>query len=411
MGRMEFYHAKLAGLRTGARHPQLLGIARAGRLAGVPSEQVDADIHAAGDREGDPLTEREVADAVRKAEEIVPLGGDYREGRGGRSGFVSRRYAPPPAPPPPTAVEAGFVHRMVAAGERWLDDRPIYGGVPSAALYDLSPVQFPVTGWGEQAALMVEVLSQDFFGYTFAGEQTSARDLSHLHQAELFAYQLRSGAVDIPPQIIANQLTGGSTWMDATRTSPAHWSYATKAEVLHYRHAVVEFDGYKEKLADGREVEHPLPLDAQALFWLGCITEGTMPCLRTLVYSGSKSIHAVIRLLELRDLGAEWREVYAGLVRTYRIRGTCTAGDITAEELWRVQWKQLECLLHSSPDRRFHCDPACKDVTRQTRLAGHLRRDKGRRQALLWIVPPDPRDFPRPDEDPPEATEHGPRGT
>lgn len=412
MKRIEKYTQLLGGLSKGNRNSQLVGIARAGRLAGVTSEQIEADLHTYGDGT-DPLTAREVQKAIAKAEELVPLGGNIPE-RGTipdaeRRHLIRSMPPPPPPPPPPTAGERIFFETFRDRGKAWLDARPTYGGKPSLALRALSPVRIPREDYREQAALMVEVLSQDFLGYTFAAkEKNSLRNPSNIYQAEYLAAAIRDGSLEIPQLIGVNQLTGGKSWVkDKDKDNPngGHWSWGTKAEILHYRHAVIEFDGYEETLSNGEKIEHPLPLDEQALFWLGIITAPSGPLLdiRSLTYSGSKSIHAVIRLRELRDLDELSRAHYATL-------GHCTPDELTDEKLWVSQWKELERLLSSSTDPLYHCDRACKDCTRMTRLAGHLRKDKGRRQALLYISRPDPRDLPRPEDRPlPPITEEAPQ--
>lgn len=396
--RLERFEDLLHNPQHGSRHRNLLKLARLGRLASVENSELTQLIHAHWDGT-DPLTEREVEDAVAKVEREIPLGGDIPEGvklaDEERRRFRSKLPPPPPAPAPATYGEATFFERMAAAGRAWVEDRPIYGGRRSAALYDLSPVQFPPTGWREQAALMIDRLATDWLGFTFAGEQTSPRDGHHLNQAERLAWDIREGKVEIPPQIIANQLTGSRSWIADKSPAGGHWSMATKREILHYRHAVIEFDG------DG---EHPLPLGTQADFWLGCITQHTLAPV-ALTFSGSKSIHGIVRLLELRDrdeLAAPHPEG-GTLLEHYAKLAKCGAEELTAAALWAAQWRDLERLLGSAPDKLYHLDGACKDATRQTRLAGHLRRDKRRRQTLLWLAEPDLRDLPRVDEEPVEA--------
>ena len=161
---------------------------------------------------------------------------------------------------------------------------------------------------------------------------------------------------------------------------------ATKREILHYRNAVIEFDGYK----DNNGNQQPLPLDIQADFWLGVLThkDGPLLPILSLVYSGAKSIHAVIRLEELQDLDDASRRDFAKQVNRFGLRygkEPCNESNITGSEVWAAQWSMIERILCSSANSLYHCDRACKDITRLTRLAGHLRAETGRRQSLLWL--------------------------
>lgn len=373
----------------GSRHRNLLKIARLGRLASVESTELSRLIHEHWDGT-DPLTEREVMDAVVKVESEIPLGGDIPEGAKltdeERRQLRSKLPPPPPPPSPATHGEMTFFERMAAAGRAWIENRPIYGGKRSAALYDLSPVQFPPTDWREQAALMIDLLATDSLGFIFSGEKHSPRDQQHLSKANVLAADIRSGKTRIPPLIIANQLSGSRSWVADKSPAGGHWSMATKREILHCRHAVIEFDGFTD--ADGNQ--HPLPLKTQADFWLGVLTHAGGPILpvRSLVYSGSKSIHAIIRLEELQDLDDARRCDFAEYVTQLGLRHgrePCTEANITAAEVWATQWSWIERILCSSQNCLYHCDRACKDITRLTRLAGHLRAETGQRQSLLWL--------------------------
>lgn len=367
----------------GSRHLNLLKLARLGRLASVESAELSRLIHAHWDG-SNPLTEREVMDAVAKVESEIPLGGDIPEGvklTDEERRQLRSKFPPPPPPPPATHGEMTFFERMASAGRAWIEDRPRYGGRRSAALYDLSPVQFPPTAWREQAALMIDRLATDSLGFTFSGEKHSPRDQQHLSKANELAAGIRSGKTRIPPLIIANQLSGSRSWIADKSPAGGHWSMATKREILHYSHAVIEFDG------DGKQ---PLPLGTQADFWLGVLTHKGGPLLpvRSLVYSGAKSIHAVIRLEELHDLDDASRRDFAKLVNRTGLRyckEPCNESNITAAEVWAAQWWQIERILCSSENSIYHCDRACKDITRLTRLAGHLRAETGLHQSLLWL--------------------------
>jgi len=354
---VEKFKSACDAVTCGNRNGQLVPLARLGRSMGIVSDDLDALMHKFLDRD-DPLDEREVSRAISKAEEQVRLGDGTITDIRRLANAVTRKTGDKA-----TDGERATYERMVRAGVAWFDDRPIYGGSLSSAIYDLSPRKFPLSDHREKAALMVERLGDDPDGYLFAGEQHSHRDAEHVRPSAELAAAIRSGAMEIPPQIAANPFTGATDMVTDAKTKRQHPSMATTKLLLHRRYALVEFDGYKD--VDG--VQHKLTLDSQALFWIGCITTGTLvPVL--LVYSGSKSIHGLIRLFEPGEEGAPSDDPV---------------------RCWQMQWAELELLLKSAPNALYHLDGSCKDATRQCRLAGHKRADTKRYQELLFLTYPE----------------------
>ena len=117
-------------------------------------------------------------------------------------------------------------------------------------------------------------------------------------------------------------------------------SYGLEACLNHCRYAVVEFDA--------------MPLPVQAAFWLGVIRQKKLP-VRSLVYSGSKSIHGLLFLKDTED--------------------------------FKAQWNLLKEALCSDDDKTYRCDAACSNPGRLTRFPGAIRRETGKRQQLLYLHP------------------------
>ena len=137
----------------------------------------------------------------------------------------------------------------------------------------------------------------------------------------------------LPTHILPNDLTGRPE-----KNERGEDSYALESCILHKRIAVVEFD--------------EMPLKVQAAFWRGAIRSGLLPVL-SLVYSGGKSIHGLLRL---KDGG------------------------------FAAQWGILERALSSDADPAYRCDLACRNAGRMTRFPGAVRPETGKRQRLLYLA-------------------------
>ena len=117
-------------------------------------------------------------------------------------------------------------------------------------------------------------------------------------------------------------------------------SYIAQTSLADFRHMVFEFDG--------------MPLETQCQFWAGFIAQSALP-LVSLVYSGNKSIHGVIRV---------------------------NAPDVAT---WNSYRNRLITLFSSDAEKSYRLDPQALHPLTGTRLAGIKRRSTGKLQELLWV--------------------------
>lgn len=121
-------------------------------------------------------------------------------------------------------------------------------------------------------------------------------------------------------------------------------SYSSADCIAVHRYALLEFDH--------------LPLRKQAAFWLGFLVSSPLaPRLVSLVWSGGKSIHGLIR--------------------------------INADQLTAPTWeKYLRERFASNPEGRYKADPCGFKPHGGTRLAGARRNDNGAVQEALYLAQP-----------------------
>ena len=267
-----------------------------------------------------------------------------------------------------------FIEKMLGAGEvewsRWRDER-LRAGLrewetpdedlhPLAALQEFSPDPLDAdTSPSRMAALQVATLFEDKTERLYAGPLEGARNPANVYGAGDFMRRVRLGEVQradglrlrvrLPTHILANPITGepGPTG-DLTGQT-----YKGNSTVTAFRNVVVEFD---EMDAPGERCRR------QALFWLGVVTtrtkRGLMPLpVRCLVFTGNKSIHAVLRL------------------------------DAADKDEWETNWKKLAADLPGM-------DAAFRSPSQCMRLAGAVRTGEkahGAEQTLLWCCRPSPR--------------------
>lgn len=145
-------------------------------------------------------------------------------------------------------------------------------------------------------------------------------------------YFAGKAAKELPPLICLNPLDGQK------RTSVSgEPTFRGNANVADFRYCLLEFDDEETK-----------PIERQLAFFSAV----DLP-LVALVYSGGKSIHAWLRVRDIRTL-EDWQEIVA----------------------------------HQTFERVFRplgADPACKTASRLGRLPGALRHDKGKTQDLLYL--------------------------
>ena len=141
-----------------------------------------------------------------------------------------------------------------------------------------------------------------------------------------------AGPVATAPHIIPNPLTG----TPASLANGTGQTVRGDACVARFRFAVVEFDG--------------LSREDQLAFWYAA----EMPVV-ALIDSGGKSIHGWVRVC-----------------------------DVAQAEVWErvVEQHLFGCLLQP-----LGVDGACKNESRLSRLPGHLRKETGRWQRILYLAP------------------------
>ena len=143
--------------------------------------------------------------------------------------------------------------------------------------------------------------------------------------------------VDAGEIVRPNPLTGA-----VGQTKEGKSSYIAQTCIADYRHMVFEFDN--------------MPLADQCRFWGGVILQDNLP-LVSLVFSGNKSIHGVLR------------------------------ADAPDVETWmRCRQAAVE-LFATDADTHYRLDPQALHPLTGTRLAGVTRESTGKVQELLWITP------------------------
>jgi len=321
------YRERLAWLagNVGGRNDSLLGLCNCGVRAGRSDGQMEREIIDASGTP--PLTEKEVRRAIAAARYNAYSSAVQPQ----RAPKPNWGPTPKPAPPRPPlgGGAASFVDRMIAQGE----------GATGKTLIQASPVLIPPEPRMQTACFLGAMY--DDTDYLFCGEKEHKGVIGkNVLMANHWIQGINIFNSNISyPLLIANPLTDQPAL--ATDGKP---SFRCAASVKRHRYALVEFDA--------------MPLEEQCAFWAGVIATGTLP-LRSLVYSGNKSLHGLI--------------------------------EIDAPD--RAQWdKRMEILLYATcppnapKDRQ--ADRACRDPNRMTRLAGSWRRDTGKRQRLVWLAAP-----------------------
>ena len=228
-------------------HPRLLGVANIGIRSGLPPADVAAALRAHTPPGGRRVPDREIMDAVRKAQDSH---------HGPARSMVQSRWRPPkPIPTVRPFDAATFLAARLAEGE----------GYGECEIWDASPVRIETTP-PEDAILLLETLytPEDML---FAGERYG----STVKTAADWLAAFRAGH-PIPPHIMPNALTG-----TMALTKDGRPSLRADACVKSFRFAVAEFDG--------------LSRDDQLRFWWAV----NLPVC-ALIDSGGKSLHAWIRI-------------------------------------------------------------------------------------------------------------------
>jgi hypothetical protein len=219
----------------------------------------------------------------------------------------------------------GFVERRIVQGKN----------ATSETLIASSPLPIPKEPGGQTRLFLHEMFGSADMVYI--GQQAE-KGVLDMNIRPVECWTILSHSQNLAPLIMSNPLTGLQG-----QTKGGVPSYRSASCVARFRYALVEFD--------------TLSLPDQCAFWMGVIKSDTLP-LRSLTYSGGKSIHGLVEL-NAQD-AAQW--------------------DHYLQELLYIV---------SNPDSKpeHRADGSCKDPCRLTRLPGAMRPDKGKYQSLLWLLP------------------------
>ncbi len=289
-------------------HAWMMATANHAAAAGIDQAQAVSEITAAASRP--PSPGGEVRDTVARA---------FRE-RGARVEFGAFPF-PPPRPKPKPKPAPLTAQAFVEAG----------CGATASDIWEASPVQ-PAWGDGWQGEAIAQLTALFKPGeLVFCGDRYG----KEVRPVEEWVARLAKGA-KIPPFLCVNPLKQGGGMTAGGKPSPR-----CDDAVAVYRHTVAEMDD--------------MPLADQLAFWRGLEFTGVV----TLTYSGSKSLHAVLRV------------------------------DMASREEWN---RDIRDGLFSKLLIPLGCDKTCVNPSRLSRLAGSIRADKGGtvqkllycREALAW---------------------------
>lgn len=352
------YASALAALTPGTRDANIAAVALYGRRAGIPPEELYADImaNAPGDKRPNPSAVRR---AVEHAARTVELGGEKDWAAKNRTAATAAYDRIWKAPKEPTAAEKreaarralppnirGTVARLVIEGR----------GATSKSLREMSPTAIP-TAPAEQAAAHLNALGADWRWYSWAGTIGTTGKRGGIVMPCALADTIRAGLADIPTHVSLNPLTGKEG-----RTKDGLPSFDCAATVAAFPFALLEFDG--------------LPLADQCAVFAALIRKKPGRVV-SIVYSGGKSLHAVMLMPECDD-----RRMHTK-TRVEALREDRTEAD---DRKWAASMEKLRSAFASSDNQAERIDLApTMNPAIHTRLAGAYRADKSKRQTLLYL--------------------------
>lgn len=353
------YASALAALSPGTRDANLVTVALHGRQAGMTPDELYDDImaNAPGDTRPNPSAVRR---AIEHAARTVELGGrkDYAATNSKAAAF-DRIWTPKREP---TAAEKresarkalpdkvrGTVARLVIEGR----------GATSKTLREMSPSAIPPAP-AEQAAAHLNALGADWRWQIWAGTigaKVPGGKRGGIVAPFALADTIRAGLADIPTHVSLNPLTGREG-----RTKDGLPSFDCAATVAAFPFALLEFDG--------------LPLADQCAVFAALIRKKPGRVV-SIVYSGGKSLHAVMLMPECDD-----RRMHTK-TRVEALREDRTEAD---DRKWAANMEKLRSAFASSdnPAERIDLAPTMNPAI-HTRLAGAYRADKSKRQTLLYL--------------------------
>lgn len=202
-------------------------------------------------------------------------------------------------------------------------------GVGEADIFEASPVRPDADPRSDADVLLRSLYKAD--DLLFIGATKAAGELGDtIRTRDEWLLHLGAGATP-GPQIMPNPLSGR-----IGRTKTGKPSLRADECVVGFRYAVVEFDG--------------MPRDDQCRFWYSV----DLPVV-ALIDSGGKSLHAWV----------------------------ATDGISTADE-WTAS---VENILFASYLNKLGADSTCRNESRLSRMAGHLRSETNRWQRILYLAP------------------------
>lgn len=353
------YASALAALSPGTRDANLVTVALHGRQAGMTPDELYDDImaNAPGDTRPNPSAVRR---AIEHAARTVELGGrkDYAAANSKAAAF-DRIWTPKREPTAAEKREAarkalpdkvrGTVARLVIEGR----------GATSKTLREMSPSAIPPAP-AEQAAAHLNALGADWRWQIWAGTigaKVPGGKRGGIVAPFALADTIRAGLADIPTHVSLNPLTGREG-----RTKDGLPSFDCAGTVAAFPFALMEFDG--------------LPLADQCAVFAALIRKKPGRVV-SIVYSGGKSLHAVMLMPECDD-----RRMHTK-TRVEALREDRTEAD---DRKWAANMEKLRSAFASSdnPAERIDLAPTMNPAI-HTRLAGAYRADKSKRQTLLYL--------------------------
>jgi hypothetical protein len=228
-------------------HTALLSVANYGILGGVEPATIHKDIRQSIPQGGRFVPDKEIEAAIKKATADIELRSD---GSG-----TQYRFTITTPPKPQAVILPDYTQRLIDKA----------AGIGEVDLWELSPVRLtddPAEDW----RLFIRAIFSPT-DYIFIG---SLYD-THLRQAMDVLSDKRPEGQYICP----------NTFYEGTKRQDS--------DILAFRYCIVEFDD--------------IPLDSQLKFWAAI----PLP-VAALIYSGGKSIHALIKLQDVNSI-EDWQKV------------------------------------------------------------------------------------------------------
>lgn len=294
-------------------HPALLGIATLGLKAGVPDKKIQEDIRNAIPIGIRRISNREIADAIRKA-------------KTDRDGGT---YTPEQQPEPIVHDGKATLQKLIAQGK--ISDE--------ADLFELSPIRL----WDEpknDPALFLSTIFQADDLVWIGSQYDKGIPGRTIRSVAAWIDHFRSGGATAP-FIIINPLSG-----KPAPTKSGGISYRGDGNVKSYRHCLIEFDTL------GRE--------DQIRFWSAAKLH-----IRALIDTGGKSIHGWIDIQRQATVttAEQWgKEIkiryYEKILKPLTVDAACSNAARLSRlpGHFREEKKKYQRLLWLSPEGKPVCD-------------------------------------------------------